>query len=31
VIVSSEISGKIDISKWVNMANIVTPDFKRAS
>eukprot|EP00347_Sterkiella_histriomuscorum_P022865 403336868 len=30
VIVSSEISGRIDTSKWVNQANIVTPDFKKA-
>lgn len=30
VIVSTELSGKIDTSKWNNQANIVTPDFKRA-
>jgi hypothetical protein len=31
VIVSSELSGKIDTSKWLNQANIVTPDFKKSS
>ena len=30
VIVSTELSGKIDTSKWNNQANIVTPEFKRA-
>ena len=30
VIVSSELSGKIDTSNWINQANIATPDFKRA-
>ena len=29
VIVSSELTGKIDTTKWVNQANIVTPDFKK--
>lgn len=30
MIVSTELSGKIDTSKWNNQANIVTPEFKRA-
>lgn len=29
MIVSSELSGRIDTSNWINQANIVTPDFKR--
>lgn len=28
---SSDISGKIDTSKWVNQANIVTPNFKKSA
>ncbi|MFS8159304.1 MAG: hypothetical protein ACMG6E_03665 [Candidatus Roizmanbacteria bacterium] len=31
IIMSADISGKIDTSKWVNQANIVTPVFKRNS
>lgn len=27
---TSELSGKIDTSRWLNQANIVTPEFKRA-
>lgn len=30
VIVSSELNGKIDTTKWINQANIATPDFKRS-
>ena len=30
MIVTSELSGKIDTSNWMNLANIETPDFKRA-
>ncbi|CDW81806.1 UNKNOWN [Stylonychia lemnae] len=30
VIVSSELTGRIDTTNWRNQANIVTPDFKRA-
>mmetsp|Transcript_3770 Transcript_3770/g.3691 ORF Transcript_3770/g.3691 Transcript_3770/m.3691 type:complete len:96 (+) Transcript_3770:1440-1727(+) len=28
---NSDISGKIDTSKWMNQANIVTPNFKRSA
>jgi hypothetical protein len=31
VIVSSELTGKIDTSNWINQANIATPQFKRYS
>lgn len=30
VIVNSELSSRVDTSKWINQANIVTPDFKRS-
>lgn len=29
VLVSSEISGKFDSSRWLNKANIMTPDFRK--
>ena len=29
VIVTSELTGKIDPNKWINKANIVTPDFRK--
>lgn len=31
VVVPCDLFGKIDTSKWVNQANIITPEFKRAS
>ncbi len=30
VIISTELSGRIDTSNWINQANIVTPDFKKS-
>jgi hypothetical protein len=29
VIVSSELTGKIDPNKWINKANIITPEFRK--
>ena len=31
VIVSSELSGRINTAKWINKANIVTPEYKKSS
>ncbi len=31
VIVNTELSNKIDVKKWVNQANIVTPEFKKST
>ena len=31
VIISSELSGRINTKKWINQANIVTPEFKKST